>query len=323
MTEIAVVVIGRNEGERLVACLKSLGTTGCRVIYVDSGSTDCSPAVAAAHGALVVELNPSIPFTAARARNAGLDYLQTFDPLPAYVQFIDGDCVLADGWLNTARAFLHARSDVAIVCGRRRERYPDFSVYNQLCDIEWDTAIGKAQECGGDSLVRLGALRSAGAFDGTLIAGEEPELCVRLRACGWAIWRLDAEMTVHDANMTRLSQWWRRSSRAGYAFAEVSLRHRTSPAGIWRKSVRRALFWGAGLPVAIILIALSHPGGLLLAFAYPLQITRIAFRRGARYRTSWIYGSFAMLSKFSEAQGIVRFYSMSLAGRRSQLLEYK
>jgi len=47
---IDAVVIGRNEGERLVACLASLGGEIRRAVYVDSGSTDGSVAAARAAG---------------------------------------------------------------------------------------------------------------------------------------------------------------------------------------------------------------------------------------------------------------------------------
>lgn len=68
---VAAVAIGRNEGARLVACLESMVGRVDPIIYVDSGSTDNSVAEARARGAEVVELDMSIPFTAARARNAG------------------------------------------------------------------------------------------------------------------------------------------------------------------------------------------------------------------------------------------------------------
>ena len=37
---VDAVVIGRNEGARLIACLDSLQGQVRRVVYVDSGSTD-------------------------------------------------------------------------------------------------------------------------------------------------------------------------------------------------------------------------------------------------------------------------------------------
>lgn len=321
--EVGVVVIGRNEGERLKACLAALGAVVQRTVYVDSGSTDGSPAHAAAVGARVVALDMARPFTAARARNAGFARLLADLPDIRLVQFLDGDCTLAPGWLDAAAAFLDAHPDVAVVAGRRRERHPDASLYNLLCDREWDGPAGEARECGGDILARTEAIAAVGGYAGELIAGEEPDMCVRLRAAGWRIWRLADEMSLHDAAITRFTQWWRRSVRTGHAFAEVSARHRASPFGIWKDSVRRTLLWGLILPlVALFGALLVHPAALLLLLLYPLQVGRIARREGGG-RMGWAYGLFTVLGKFPELQGVARYYLGRLSGRRTALLEYK
>ncbi|MEM9139196.1 MAG: glycosyltransferase, partial [Pseudomonadota bacterium] len=207
---VGAVIIGRNEGARLIRCLASVGSAAC-MVYVDSGSTDGSVQAAREAGAEVVELDMDMPFTAARARNAGLARLREIGAFD-YVQFIDGDCELQPGWIALALAFLEEHPDVAVACGRRRERFPEASVYNRLCDHEWDTPVGEAKACGGDALMRMTALAAVGGYRDDLIAGEEPELCVRLRAAGWRVWRLDAEMTLHDADMHRFGQWWRRTA---------------------------------------------------------------------------------------------------------------
>ena len=211
---IGAVAIGRNEGERLRRCLQSLRNLGHTVVYVDSGSTDHSAALAAALDCDVVILDPSRPFTAAAARNAGFSRLIEIAPGCEFVQFVDGDCEVVDGWIASASAFLTQNQDYAVACGRRRERYPENSLYNQVCDFEWNTPVGEVEACGGDALMRVDVVRGIGGFDAALIAGEEPELCSRLRKAGWRIMRLDVEMTLHDANITHLSQWWRRTMRA-------------------------------------------------------------------------------------------------------------
>src|SRR6266404_1026857 len=251
--DIGVVAIGRNEGERLIACLASIKSATNNVVYVDSGSTDGSAAAAERLGAFVINLDLTRPFTAARARNEGFTALKALKPDICFAQFIDGDCTLAQAWLDTAIGFMKQRKDVAVVSGRLRERHPTASVYNQLCDFEWDTPIGEAVACGGNALVRVEAFEAAGGFKPQMIAGEEPELCLRLRERGWKIWRLDAEMGLHDAAMTRFSQWWVRSVRFGYAMAEVSQLHSTSPLGIWRREMASSVFWGGLLPIAICL----------------------------------------------------------------------
>ncbi len=187
--DIGVVVIGRNEGERLIDCLTSIPSNVKSVVYVDSGSTDGSTQTAERIGAFVVNLNAGRPFTAARARNEGFEALRKLRPDIRFIQFIDGDCQLDRGWLNTSAEFLRQQNDVAIVCGRRRERHPSTSLYNRLCDLEWDTPVGQTMSCGGDLLVQADAFEAVRGFRAQLIAGEEPELCLRLREAGWKIWR--------------------------------------------------------------------------------------------------------------------------------------
>ena len=312
---VDAVVIGRNEGERLIAGLASLAGQVRRIVYVDSGSTDGSVAAARAAGAEVVELDMARPFTAARARNAGLRALAA-DP-PEFVQFMDGDCSLREGWIVRAVGFLDDNLRAAVVCGRRRERFPEASVFNRLIDAEWDTPLGEVRACGGDALMRHAAVAATGGFREDLIAGEEPELCLRLRARGWTIWRIDAEMTWHDAGMLRLGQWWRRAERAGHAFAEGAARFSTPSAPHWTRELRRIWVWGAILPGVAILGALAHPAALLLLLVYPLQVARLTRRLGLAGAV------FNTLGKLPEAIGAARFVINHRRKRSTGLIEYK
>lgn len=323
---VGFVVIGRNEGQRLVRCLESLVRAGAReIVYVDSGSTDGSVAEAEKRGAHIVRLDLSKPFSAGRARNEGFEALIGRHPGLAFVQFIDGDCELDGDWPTRALNFLDAHPDVAVVCGRRQEKYPEASPYNKLCDIEWNTPVGEADACGGDSLVRAAPLRDVGGFSKILIAGEEPELCHRLRAAGWRIWRLDADMTLHDAAMYRLSQWWMRGVRSGFGYAQVwdATRGGRKPA-LYGQHIRRAIIWGGALPFAAITASLHDPRWLLILLGiYGLQIARIAVRMGGVRKSSWIYGFFAMLAKFPELQGAMRYLLMAVKGGQRSAILYK
>ena len=310
---VDAVVIGRNEGARLEACLRSLQGQVRRVVYVDSGSVDGSVAAARALGAEVVALDLTQPFTAARARNAGLAVLQA----PEFVQFVDGDCVVDPGWIAAALAGFAAHPAAVVICGRRRERFPAASLYNRLADREWDTPVGQAAACGGDALMRFAAVQAVGGYRGDLIAGEEPELCLRLRRAGGEVWRIAAEMTLHDAALLRFGQWWRRMRRAGHAFAEGAALHGAGPDRHWLAETRRAVFWGVLLPVGCVVLTAVTPFGLLLVAAYPLQVLRLARRGG------WEWALFTVIGKFAEAQGVLGYWFDRLHGRRRGLIEYK
>ena len=321
---IGVVVIGRNEGERLRRCLESLGALATHTVYVDSGSTDGSPAMARLLGVEVVDLNMSVPFTAARARNEGLRRLHQRLPEVRYVQFVDGDCEVVAGWVDAAAAFLDQHPRVGAVCGRRRERHPENSVYNRQCDIEWNTPIGEARGCGGDAMMRADAVTEAGGYRDTMIAAEDSELCVRLRLKGWQIWRIDAEMTVHDAAITQLGQWWKRAKRAGYAYAEGKVLHGALPERFFVRESRSALLWGVAIPLAIV--ALTSVAGLVALWAwmiYPLQVAKLSLRGTGTLRARVERAFFLTLGKFAEASGQLKYFAHRLSGTRGRIIEYK
>jgi GT2 family glycosyltransferase len=320
---VGVVVIGRNEGERLKRCIASLAGSGT-VVYVDSGSTDGSIDWARAQGVDVVCLDLSQPFTAARARNAGFRRLLALQPQIALVQFVDGDCEVVPGWMQDAAAFLGAHDAVAVVCGRRRERFPEASIFNAECDREWDTPVGEARACGGDAMFRRDAFERAGGFRDSLIAGEEPELCLRLRAAGWHIWRIDREMTLHDAAILHWKQWFRRARRTGHAFAEGAVLHGAPPERHWVRETGRALLWGLCMPLAILLLAISwHPAALLLLLVYPLQVLRLALRAARPQVPRWTAALLLVLARFPEARGVLDYWFNRFARRRPALIEYK
>lgn len=316
------VVIGRNEGDRLKRCLGSLSSV--TVVYVDSGSRDSSPRWAREHGNDVVDLDLSVPFTAARARNAGYRRLLSLVPEVRYVQFVDGDCELAQDWPQRALSFLDLNANVGAVFGRRRERYPDRSVYNWLCDLEWDGVLGETRACGGDVMFRIEAFQAVGGYRDDLIAGEEPELCVRLRAAGWKVWRLGVEMTLHDADMLRFSQWWRRTVRTGYAFAEGSHLHGAPPERHWLWESRRAWLWGLWLPLVCTAASwVLWPWGLAAWLIFPSQVFRQTVRGAGSIKDRATIALFQVLGRFPEALGQIKFLFGRRFGRHPRLIEYK
>jgi GT2 family glycosyltransferase len=324
---LGIVVIGRNEGERLRRCLASLDPHQHPVVYVDSGSSDGSVALAGAMGAVVFELDTSIPFTAARARNDGLARLLQTHSEVEFVQFIDGDCEAFAGWLPEACRAMAALPQAGVVWGGLRERFPDASIYNRLCDLEWYTPPGETSACGGIALMRVAALRQVDGFRSNIIAGEDTELCHRLRQAGWKIVRISAEMARHDAAITRFGQWWKRAVRTGHAYAQVSALHRGTAAPMWVHESRSAWFWGLAVPLtALVLAPFSHGLSLLLLLGYLFLAWRVYQhrRRGGDIAAhARHYAAFCVLAKFAHVIGQCRHLRDRLYGRPSLLLEYK
>jgi glycosyltransferase involved in cell wall biosynthesis len=296
------VAIGRNEGTRLEKCLKAALKQAAHVVYVDSGSDDGSPVLAEQLGVKVVALDMSIPFTAARARNEGVARLKRELPDVDYVQFVDGDCELHPTWIETALDVFAKHPGTAVVCGRRRERSPEVSLYNHLVDIEWATPVGEAAACGGDSLILLKAFDQVDGFSPALIAGEEPDLCFRMRLHGWKVLRIDAEMTLHDAAITRFSQWWKRNQRSGHASAEAFQRRGSFRDKQQLKEVLSNVAWS--LPVAWPL--------------WPVLWWKVFSRR-----PDPTYATFIVLGKLPHCHGQVQFWTDRLLGKTAKIIEYK
>lgn len=329
--QIGVVAIGRNEGDRLIRCLDSLRKhlpAAVPIIYVDSGSTDNSVAEAHARNVRVVCLDMSIPFTGARARNAGLDYLLQHFPDTEYVQFIDGDCELLPEWMPAAVSALDASPETAVVFGRLRERFPNASFYNQLADIEWDNPVGETDMCGGISLMRTALVRAVGSFNAAMICGEEPELCIRLRLQGWKIHCIDADMALHDMDMHRFSQWWKRSVRGGWAVAEGAAKYGHLPEKYMQRESMSGWFWGASLPLLSLGLAASTHGLtiLLCLFVYSLLMVKIYTHRqqdGEVRKKSFVYAFFCTLSKLPQAIGQAKYWLNRWQRKPAVLIEYK
>jgi len=309
MSRTGVVVIGRNEGERLARCFDSLEVAAGAIVYVDSGSTDGSVEMARTRAVQVVALDLSVPFTAARARNAGVQRLLQLVPEVDRVQFVDGDCEMIDGWFDAANRCLDENAQIACVCGRLRERFPERSIYNRLCDFEWERPPGDTDACGGIAMMRVSVLNEVDGFREDMVAGEEPELCQRIRQQGWKVHRLPVAMAWHDAAMLRFGQWWKRSKRAGFSYAQrISLLGSTTERGLARQALRTWL-WAALVPVIIFLcVALAGPVALILTLVYPIQILRIALGMEQTLRIRLERAFFIMLGKFPELLGQLQFW---------------
>jgi GT2 family glycosyltransferase len=295
------------------------------VVYVDSGSVDKSKEIAAELGADVIILDLQTPFTAARARNAGFARLMQDAPDLPYVFFVDGDCEVQPNWVQTAVQFLDEHREVAVAWGWRREKYPERTIYNALCDLEWaNFPVGETKACGGDAVMRTDAFRAVSGYRPELICGEEPELCFRLRQRGWRIWHLDAEMTFHDAAIYRFGQWWKRMLRGGYGFAQGSALHGASPERHWVAESRRAWIWGFWIPSGVgVAVAIFGWWALLVFIVYPLQIVRLASRTRNRSALRWWWAAAMVVAKFPEVLGQLKYHAYRMRRENPKLIEYK
>ncbi|PCH94407.1 MAG: glycosyl transferase [Rhodobacteraceae bacterium] len=323
LENVALVIIGRNEGARLVACLASVQGRFSQIVYVDSGSNDDSVAQAKAAGVIVHELDADMPFTAARARSAGFDVLKSQGPLPDFVQFIDGDCVLRQGWIDQALRAMQDNPKLGIVTGWRSEIHKDASIYNALCDFEWHRPAGVIAACGGDMLVRSTAFEQVGGFNAYVIAAEDDEFCVRVGNAGWELERLPVEMTRHDAAMTRFSQWWRRAVRSGHGFAQVGDLHN----GYFSKERKRVWFYGAVLPMVFLVgLVWCKILALVVLGIYGLSYIRTVqglIKQGLPAKEAASHSVLLTLSKFPNLLGMLTYYRRKRAGLGMNIIEYK
>ena len=324
-----IIVIGRNEGARLDACLVSLQTAGSPIVYVDSGSSDGSVTRARPLCEQVVELDPARPFSAARARNEGFAALLAAHPQLAYVQFLDGDCTLLPGWLEAAAAALDAEPERAIVIGALQERHPDASIYNRMCALEWRSPAGNLSNfgaLGGIMCVRASVFVRLGGFNAQVVAGEDSEFGVRVGLAGLKIAKIDAPMATHDADMHRFAQWWRRAVRAGHAIGQRYALNGRGPLHDCARERRSVLIWGIALPATIVVLApLTGGASLLLAAAYLVlrrRIVRYRLAQGDDPADARLYARFVVMGKFAEAIGFIRFQLNRLAGQY-RIIEYK
>lgn len=315
---VGVVVIGRNEAQCLPACLRALGAYRDRLVYADSASTDNSREIARDNCAIVVALDESSRLTPARGRNEGFTTLLQHFPDCEFVQFVDGDSVVQPGWIEVGSEFLGANERAAVVCGHVEELHPEQSVYNWLCEDEWKGRLGRIDACGGNALMRVAAFRQLGGFRSELPAGEEAELMGRMRDRGWEIWRIDHLMVVHDADILSFGDWWRRTKRGGYSYANLWSLTRRCDKPLYLTQLRSSIIWVLAFPGSITACAwaLGMPALMIaIPLLYVFQISRLAIRRGAGSVASWTYASMIMLAKVAETAGVIRYIQERLFGR--------
>lgn len=195
---LSVVVVTRNERERIGACLESI-LAACRpidrfeILLVDSRSTDGTVDVARDYPVTVLELPEGPPVTAAAGR-----YVGTAATSGDLVLFVDGDVVLTDDWLTSA-------------CRRLRDD-PTLGGLDGHLDESAADADRPVDALRGVALYDRGALETAGGFDPHLVSNEDIDLSYRVRDAGYRLRRLSTVVGFHpDENgpRDRLRRWHR------------------------------------------------------------------------------------------------------------------
>lgn len=320
--DLSIVIVGRNDGARLARCIRSArsirGLRGAfEILYVDLESSDGSPARARDMGAAVVSA-PGSHGRAAVGRNAGWRAARA-----PVVMFLGADTVLEPDFVAGAVPLLRD-PNVAIVWGHRRELHPEASLVHRILDLDGLHPPGPAEHCGPDALMRRTALEQVEGFDERLGAGEDVELCGRLRALGYRIEHIDQPMTLYDLDVSGWVGYWRHAVLTGYRLAETADRFRDRmPAG-WLVAARRNRLHGAGLVLAAGLalgsslwVADLRPMLVLLALSLALVLRSAgqAVWKEPDPLTRFVYGIHVHLSQIPMLIGQLGYYRERIGGR--------
>jgi GT2 family glycosyltransferase len=325
LPQLAIVVIGRNEGERLRGCIDALIQSTHQIVYVDSGSTDGSVQMARSRAITVIELDMSKPFSAARARNVGFAKVRQAYPDASFVQFVDGDCFVEAQWLTTGVHLLQSRPDWVAVFGKLTERFPEKSIYNYFSQMTWNPhAEGAVDYVGGNLMVRVDAVEKIGGFREHFTVCEDHDLAIRLRSHGGTIWYTPVPMATHDLAVYAFGPWWTRAARGGYGHGLIVSHHAKTPGRPHHREWMRCWFWGLGVPLLSVagVWALGWIG-LAPLLLYPVSFVRMYLRPRDQNGGDARYAGLTLTSHIAEMVGQVEFLFDKWRGKQAKLIEYK
>jgi hypothetical protein len=147
-------------------------------------------------------------------------------------------------------------------------------------------------------------------------------------------------MALHDAAMTRWSQWAKRARRSGWAYAEGAATYGATPERYNMRELRSLKIWGAVYPAALAVLALA---ALILSGSslWPIALAglvigllggaamalRIARYRRQRFNDPWrhalLYGALMMLGKPFQFLGARSYARTRARGETARIIEYK
>jgi glycosyltransferase involved in cell wall biosynthesis len=189
--EVSVIVPTLNEEARIERCLKSVAAQAAHVgevLVVDCGSTDGTvEAVEALRDGLPVriELLHSEEKSYAAAVSTGVLKARC-----RYVQLVDGDSVLSEGWLEKGLGLLRSGG-----CDVTHGWF--VFVNNSLYGDLRNSGKSPRTSAGGPALLRAAAIRECN-YDPDLKRSSDVDVYIRLKAQGYRICPLDEPMLVKD-----------------------------------------------------------------------------------------------------------------------------
>jgi GT2 family glycosyltransferase len=179
---------------------------------------------------------------------------------------------------------------------------------------------------GGIMMVRRSVFEQLRGFNPAVVAGEDSEFGVRVGLAGHGARKLEAPMALHDADMQRFSQWWKRAVRAGHAIGQRAQLHGDGPLRDCAKERRSTWFWGVMLPLAVLLAVPATQGLSLLLLAGYLtlgwRIARFRSSIGDNQREARLYAAFTVLGKYANGLGLLKYQFNRLRGQM-RIIEYK
>lgn len=209
--KFSFVIPALNEAANIGACLQSildetLGNEECddgEIIVVDNGSADDTARIARSYGAdIIYELRRGPN----RARQTGFEY-----STGELVAFIDADCRLPRGWLDTVLA--QFKPGVSCVAGPYTYNGPLwFRAGARVCF--WTAgglnSLGIPIIMGGNYVVRRSALKQAGGHDTQIeFYGDDRDTAVRLSKVGRI--RFTRKISVDSSNRRFLNEGYLRT----------------------------------------------------------------------------------------------------------------
>jgi len=166
-------------------------------------------------------------------------------------------------------------------------------------------------------------------FNPAVIAGEEPELCFRIRQQGWLIERIDKDMTLHDANITHYKQWWKRNERSGHAYAHVAHLHINSEEKIYQKQTISKIVWGLLMPLILLVGLLVSVYLVALVCLLYLHLFYKLIKDGSKRlclpgKEAFAYALSNVLGKVPHAAGVIKYlYRNFVSNKNFSIIEYK